>query len=110
MSIATSVPVMVMPDAAARVAELGHQVQLEQMIEQVIKLIPRLLRVEVILVPDYDEGGDPGVVIEALVNPSATTEGGGRHLWRKWKISTFPTDISRHYSLLCAPVEAANAG
>lgn len=40
-SSSTNVPVTIRPDAAARIAELGMQTQLQQMIEHAGQVVPR---------------------------------------------------------------------
>lgn len=110
MSSVTAVSIVVHPDAAARVAELGHQSAFEQMLRQVEAFIPGLHRIEVDLVPDYDEGGDPGVYILGLVDPRVGIGNSGRDEWSRWKLANFPTDVWRHYSLVCTTGELGHAG
>src|SRR5579884_3757988 len=47
MSASPDVPLTITPEAAARVAELGMQKELEQMIAQVRRVVPDLAAIEV---------------------------------------------------------------
>jgi hypothetical protein len=51
MSQTTTIPVTVTPEAAARVAELGMQKQLNQMVQHALEMVTKLLSIEVNLAP-----------------------------------------------------------
>jgi hypothetical protein len=63
MSITTTVPLYVSPEAAARVAELGFQREFEQLIERARTTIQGVRRIEVQLEPPYDTHDNDQVVI-----------------------------------------------
>jgi hypothetical protein len=98
MSVPTAVPLKIEPEAAERVAELGVQAEFERMLEQVRQTVPDLRRIEVILVPPYDTGDEPGIVIEAFRDAAPGAEDGPlRNQWRDWELATFPPDVYRHF-------------
>jgi hypothetical protein len=93
-----SIPVTVTPEAAARIAELGFQTQIEQMIEHA-RHLPDVVRIEVVLNERYDMGGEPGVAIEAYstrpFDPSDTL----RADVGRWAVNTFPSEVLEHLLL-----------
>jgi hypothetical protein len=93
-----TIPVTVTPEAAARIAELGFQTQIEQMIEHARHLAD-VVRIEVMLNERYDMGGEPGVAVWAWAprpfDPNDTTD---RDLAR-WEVDTFPPEVLEHLLL-----------
>jgi len=67
MSATTTVPVTITPEAAARLAELGLQAQLEQMVEHTRQTVPDLVCIELTYREPYDTGITPGICIEAPI-------------------------------------------
>jgi hypothetical protein len=94
----TTIPVTVTPEAAARIAELGFEKQVEQMIEYA-RHMPQVIRIEVVLNDRYDMGGEPGVAIEAYstreYDPNDTT----RRDRIRWEVDTFPPEVLEHLLL-----------
>jgi hypothetical protein len=89
------VPVTVTPEAAARVAELGFQTQIEQMIEHA-RHLPDVVRIEVVLNERYDMGGEPGVSVWAwATRPFDPNDSTDRDLTR-WEVDTFPPEVLEH--------------
>ena len=83
------------PEAAARIAELGFQTPLEQMIDHACHHLPDVVRVKVALNERYDMGGEPGVAIEA------------------YSRRPFDPDIPPHYARAfppAAPLSGPNGG
>jgi hypothetical protein len=99
MSTATPVPVLVTPDAAARVAVLGMQAELEQMIEHTRTHVPGLVRMDVILEPPYDTGDAPYLTIRAFRPLPCRWDDRTRQEWGRWKVTTFPPEICQHITL-----------
>ena len=99
----STVPVTITPDAAARVAELGMQAELEQMIEHTRQIVPGLQSLEVVLVERYDLGGEPGITIRALTTlfPPERVE----DQWGSWQVRAFPGRVCEHFAMLTYPVE-----
>jgi hypothetical protein len=99
MSAPATVPVTITPEAAARVAELGMQAELERMIEHARQSIPGLRRVEVIQFERYDLGGEPGVSLEAYSDQPLEVEQKAWWDWVGWEVTTFPPEVCEHLSL-----------
>ncbi len=100
MSTTTSIPVVVQPDAAARVTALGRQTELEQMIEHVRQMVLGIRYIEVQLRPSYDLGDDDRVVIEATIDkPHLDDDRTDRQLIR-WQVDTFPPEVLEHFCIL----------
>jgi len=99
MASTTTLPVTVEPEAAARLAELGFQAQVDRMIDYARQNLPGLVRIEVVLNDRYDMGGEPGVVIEAY-GPCPFDEAVriSREL-DKWQITEFPPEVLEHLHL-----------
>src|SRR5262245_44742019 len=95
-----TVPVTVADDAAARVAELGYQRELEQMLEHVRRTTPGLRAINVTL--EHDPAcahNDPQVVIEVnrddLADPTVLDETWLD--WARWQAATFPPQVFQHF-------------
>jgi hypothetical protein len=87
MSIAQNVPGIVEPAAAALVAELGLQSELDKMLEHARQTITGLQRLQVKFAPAYDTG-EEGIIIEAIREPSSRHS--GTWTWdelSRWKIA-----------------------
>jgi hypothetical protein len=65
MNASTDAPLTITPEAAARVAELGMQKELEQMIAYVREKVPGLNAIEVAIEECYESRDETGVRIEA---------------------------------------------
>jgi hypothetical protein len=99
MSAPASVPVLVTPEAAARVAELGMRAELGQMIEHTRTHVPGLARLDVILEPAYDTGDTPYLTIRAFRPLPMRWDDRTRQEWGRWKVTTFPPEICQHIDL-----------
>ncbi len=103
MPESASVPVTVTPEAAARIAELGIQAAVDQMLGHALQTIPDLQRLEVVLDGPYDTHEEPYLTIHATTDrilvPGDTTEKG----WTDWELSTFPPEVLEHIALLFQP-------
>jgi hypothetical protein len=99
----SKVPVTITREAAARVAELGMQAELEQMLERARQVVPGLTGLHVGTTEPYDTGIEPGIGIEATTDqvwgPSDTT-------WKeysRWKTTTFPPEVCLRFTLFLTP-------
>jgi hypothetical protein len=97
---AVNVPMTVTKEAAERIAELGFEKEVEQMIAYAREHVPQLERFEVILVDRYDMGGPPGVTIRAWrtlreFDPMDQTY---QNLIQ-WLVTTFPPEVLEHLTL-----------
>jgi hypothetical protein len=64
MTTSTTIPVTVNADAAARIAKLGFQAQVDRMIDHARQHLPEVERIEVVLYDRYELGDEPGVSID----------------------------------------------
>jgi hypothetical protein len=99
MSTAT-IPVTVTPEAAARVAELGMQRELDQMLEHAKQTIPGLRSILVEESPHYEAGDEEGVTIWAVMHPPNPGEDRTEWQWGRWVTGAFPPDVFRHFVLM----------
>lgn len=103
MNTSTDAPLTITPEAAARVAELDMQKELEQMIAYVREKVPGLNAVEVTIAECYDTRDEPGVSITAYSDqvflPGDTTS------WDSigWAVGTFPPQVLEHLCILFSP-------
>ncbi len=101
MSTATSIPVTIQPDAAAFLAEIGQERELETMLEHAKSTVPRLRALDVVL-HDYPETGPPSLIIDAHVDPSSN----GFYpedldtVFRRWQSSNFPREVCVNFTLM----------
>jgi hypothetical protein len=96
----TTIPVTVTPEAAARVAELGMQAELEQMLEHTRQAVPGLLSIEVQEAPPYDTGDESTIVIEATRGDRFQESDRTDTEWGDWEINTFPPDVCRYFVMM----------
>jgi hypothetical protein len=88
------------PEAAALVAQLGLQAELEQMLEHARRTITGLQYLAVQFAPAYDTG-EEGIIIMAVRDPaSPDLKDWAWDQYSEWKITTFSPDVYRHFTLL----------
>jgi hypothetical protein len=80
----TSVPVRIRPDAAARVAELAIQKELQEMIDHALRAVPDLAALEVEVAERYDLGGEAGVSVFAYSDRPFVPEDNTSWEIRRW--------------------------
>jgi hypothetical protein len=94
-----TIPVNVTPDAAARLAELGLQAEVEQMINHAQDHLPDVVRIEVMLNERADPGIQFGISVEAYgtrpFNPSDHITGD----LARWQVATFAPMVLEHLNL-----------
>jgi hypothetical protein len=93
MAKTTTVPISVTPEAAARVAELGFERELQQMLDHTIKSIPGLRAIEVQLALPYDTGDETSITIEATRDLPPQIPDPAEQQWGKWVIETYHPDV-----------------
>ena len=100
MTSATTIPLTVTTEAADRVAELGYQAELDRMLEYTRHVVTGVQALEVFLVPPYDTGDEPGIIIQATCDPAARDVNDPvERRWDDWTIATFAPDVYRHFVL-----------
>ena len=100
MSAIAGIPILVEPEASARIAELGMQKEFELQLDQARRMIPELQQIHVTLGPPYDMGDEPRIVIEAWRGGTMQDHNQTRDQWIRWEIETFPPDVLRHFTTL----------
>ena len=100
MAAVTTFPITVEADAAARVAELGMQAELQQMIEHTRQAVPDLQDIRVVLEPPYDTGDEPYLTIYSTRKGGYNGDDPTQREWGAWKINTFSPDVCRHFAML----------
>jgi len=100
MSLPTTIPVTITPEAAARVAELGMQKELDQMIAHTRQAVPGLQRLDVVLDPPYDTGDEPYLTIWATIDQPLVPSDKTSSDWGRWKVTTFPPEVCQHFAML----------
>src|SRR4051812_32985226 len=104
MPLALNIPINVSPDAAARVAGIGLQSELDAMLGHTKEAVPGLRSISVYL-DLRPEGGDPVVLIMAdITEPGPDGPGMADDRielkWDRWAIATFPPDVNRHFCMM----------
>ncbi len=99
MSVKTNVPVTIPPDALERVAELGFQAELEQMIEYAHQAVPQLVSIEVLRFIRYDEDSPDGLSVTATTAKPWRKDSDLQRQIARWAISTFPPEVLQHMTL-----------
>jgi hypothetical protein len=101
---APTIPIVVNEDAAARVAELGMQRELEQMLEHARQVVPDLRALRVTLEHDPARPEDePQVVLWAYRDkprPEDLSSDRTDSDYAAWKIRTFPPEVCAHFVML----------
>ena len=100
MSSTMNIPVVVQPDVEAFVAQLGRQVELDQMIEHVRQTVPGLRSIEVQRRSSYDLGDQDRVVIQVTMDDPQTFEDPTQEELGGWKVDTFPPEVCEHFCFL----------
>jgi hypothetical protein len=111
MSTIPTVPVAIMPEAAARVAELGMQAELEHLLERVRQVVPELRHINVELESPYDTGGELGVSVLAWTRLPWQQVNDVKRSLARWRRATFSPPICEHLfiSVLCGGNDAGQS-
>jgi hypothetical protein len=92
-----TVPVTITPEAAERIAERGLKEPLDQMIEQVVKMVPGIRRVEISLEGPYDTHDEPYLEATAYRDSRFYQENGPispeTKEYDRWIVGAFPPDV-----------------
>jgi hypothetical protein len=99
MTTAT-IPVTATPEADARVAELGMQIELERMLEHTRQTVPGLRAVEVQLALPYDTGDETTIVIQGVRNQHHLDDDPTDTEWGRWQARTFSPDVCRYFVMM----------
>jgi hypothetical protein len=100
MAEPTTVPLTITPEAAARVAELGMQAELERMLDHTRQTVPGLRSIEVQLALPYDTGDETTLIIEVGMDDPYRLDDPTWEQWSYWQISTFPPHVCRYFTMM----------
>jgi hypothetical protein len=111
MSAIPMAPVTITPEAAARVAELGMQAELEQTIEQVRQIVPQLRGIDVELLERYDTGGEPRVGVRAWTDLPWQEINAIQMAVARWRGASLPPRVFEHLwvGVLCGGNDAGQS-
>jgi hypothetical protein len=108
--LTATVPLDVTQEAAARIAELGIQAEVERMIDHAVKTVRGIRRVEICLLDPNEMYEEPHLSASAYRDPALwTDEDRDEDQFREWKILNFSPDVLWHFSLHIWP-DAPHAG
>jgi hypothetical protein len=99
MTISTTVPITVTAEAAARIAALGLETDVDRMIEHVRKDLPEVERIEVILYDRYELGDEPGVSIDIYSHQRFDAAAATDDRLTRWMVKEFPPRVLEHVLL-----------
>jgi hypothetical protein len=96
MTMSATVPVTVTPEAAARIAHLGFQREVDRIIDYARQHLPDLDRIEVVLYDRYELGDEPGLAIEIYGRrPFDPADKADKEMVR-WIVTEFPPEVLWH--------------
>jgi hypothetical protein len=96
----TTIPVTINSEAAERIAELGIEREIQQMLDHTKQTVPGVRAIEVELQYDPCEPGFPVIVIISYrPNPGPGDDPTNRK-WGEWYVDTFPPDAHRRIVML----------
>ena len=108
--LTTTVPVDVTPEAAARIAELGIRSEAERMIDQAVKTVNGIRRIEISLLDPNEMYDEPHLSASAYRDPTLFgDQDQERYQFRDWVISAFSPDVLWYFCLHIWP-DAPRAG
>ncbi len=99
MSAIDTIPVTVEPEAAARIAELGFQEQVDRMIEHARQTLPMIRRIDVVMNYRYDDPSPDGVCIDVYSDHPFDPNGQLTTALARWSVESFPPDVLAHLHL-----------
>jgi hypothetical protein len=100
MATTSAVRITVTDEAAARIAELGMQRGLEQMLDKAREVVPYLRSIRVTL--EYHPEGemDPQVVIWCHREDTDWERDTSMPEFSQWKVTTFPPEVLLNFVML----------
>jgi hypothetical protein len=98
----TTIPVTIAPEAAARVAELGMQRELERMLDFLRREVAGVLAVHVRLLLPYDAGYASGVELEVWLDRPWPNEPAPGQI-RTWMAEALPPAFNDYFAVVTVP-------
>ena len=99
MPTLTTIPMTIDPDAAAFLAEVGQERELERMLEHVRATIPYLRALDVVL-HDFPETGPPSLTIKAHRDPYPGGSDRAGMGFDRWMVENFPPEVLQNFTLM----------
>ncbi len=102
MSISTTNPVSIDPEAVSLIAALGLEQPFQEMIEHAKQAIPSLRRIEVEYGYKVEDPENPTIVIYLIVDPPSHPVELDRSIRDdlvRWFLRTYPGGVARHFLL-----------
>ncbi len=95
MSSASTIPVEITPETAARAEQLGIRRQLEEILEYTRQNVADLRSVAVTLYHDREEPGEPHLSLECWRDGPSRVDEEAWERWTDWLIRHYPPDVVR---------------
>ncbi len=99
MPTVATIPVTIQPDAAAFLAEIGMERELERILEHAKATIPHLRALDIVL-HDFPETGPPGLTIDAHRDPYPGAPDRACSVFGRWMVETFSPEVNVNIGLL----------
>jgi hypothetical protein len=99
MMTSATAPVTVTPEAAARIAHLGLQAEVDRMIDYARRSLPEVERIEVVLYDRYDLGDEPGLAVDVYSRRPFDPEEHVSFDLIRWFVTEFPSEVLEHVIL-----------
>lgn len=100
MATHTEIPVTFTAEATERIAELGLQNEVQQMIEHVKQAVPDVVAIDVEQWYDYESGG-PAFLTIRVWKPGvmhSLDDFGPADEWHTWLYRTYPADVRQWFT------------
>ena len=94
-----TIPTTLDPDAAAFLAEIGQERELEVLLDHARATIPNLIGLHVVL-HDFPETGPPSLTIEAYRDPAPEGRDEAGREFSRWMGATFPPRVLQNFTLM----------
>ncbi|HKI36905.1 MAG TPA: hypothetical protein VKA46_33945 [Gemmataceae bacterium] len=106
MTTSATIPVTVTPEAAARIAHLGFQAEVDRMIDYARHNLPEVERIEVILYDRFDLGSEPGLSVGIYSRHPFDPDERFTRALDQWFVRAFPSEVLEHVIMDYHPGEA----
>jgi hypothetical protein len=105
MITSPTIPVTVTPEAAARVAKLGFQAEVDRMIDYARLQLPEVERIEVVLYDRHDDGDEPGLAVDIYSRHPFNPDEHISSQVSRWAVREFPPEVLWHLIMCYYPGE-----
>ena len=99
MPMVATIPVTIQPDAAAFLAEIGMEDELERILEHAKATIPHLRALDVVF-HDFPETGPPGLTIDAHRDPFPEGWDRACSVFGRWMVENFSPEVNVNIGLM----------